>query len=239
MTTTRSDPEEADRKAAEEAATILDLQDTDGAYDRPLAGGPTSHPEEAGLLLTPAFSRMRTDWSGPDWEIVRSMHEAVDMVISNTFGDLLEIMLDLYAMVRDVEVGAGGEIVYDESGLPRYRRYPSGAYIEDWTRVTVREQETLIHRITAGLFRWEQEVERLRAEALFGKAQFEEAYSRGYRELKDPKATIDDRTAEGRIRAAEYRYRSVYLSYLSRRAEAAVGSIVRYGQRLKDIRSSP
>lgn len=224
-----------EQAAAAESENLGLVQGTDGAPDRPLAGGPTSHPEEAGLLLTPAFSRMRTDWNSADWKIVDSMHKAVDQMVQEHYGDLLEIILDLYDTVREVEVGPGGVVKYDDDGLPSYKRTPSGGYAEDWARLTRREMESALFRISVNLFRWEQHAERLRAEALIGKAQFEEAFSRGYEEIQDDKATIDARTARGRIRSAEYRYRAVYLSYLSRRSDAAVRSIERLGQRLKDV----
>jgi hypothetical protein len=179
---------------------------------------------------------MRTDWNSPDHEVIRQMRRAVDLMIQQQFADVFDIFYQVYSTVREPDVDQGtGEVRTDEFGVPLWRRGPSGAYIEDWSQLGIREREQLLYQLTTGLFRWEQLSSDLWGEAMFARATFEEAFAHGYEELSGERPTIDDRTARARIRAAEHRYRAVYQSYLSKRAEAVVRSAERMSQRLKDV----
>lgn len=202
-----------------------------------LPGGPATRPEDAHMSLTPAFSRMRTDWNSPDHAVIQQMRRAVDMFVQQQFADVFEIFFLVYDLVREKEVDTGtGEIKVDEFGMPKWKRSPSGTYVEDWSRLGIREREQFLYQLTTGLFRWEQRAADIWGEAMFARAAFEEAFSHGFEELPESqRPTIDDRTARARIRAAEYRYRAVYQAYLSKRADAVVKSAERLSQRLKDV----
>lgn len=198
-----------------------------------LTGGPAERPEDIHTTLSPAFRRMRTDWNSPDRDIINQMRSAVNGMILAKFGDLFDLHFEIFDMVRERD----GDKV-DEWGLQEWKRGPNGAYIEDWSKMTSHRREDFLYKITTSLFRWEQVQEDMRGEALFARAHFEEAFSSGYEELANPRATIEDRTARARLRAAEHRYLAVYKSYLSRRADAAVRSAERLGQRLKDLHTN-
>jgi hypothetical protein len=203
-----------------------------------LDGGADHHPEDRHTSLTPAFSRLRTDWNAPDAEVIRQMRRGVDLMIQNRFADLFDLFYSIFEIVRDLDVDENtGVVRTDEWGVPEWKRAPSGAYIEDWSRMGAKERADFLYRITTGLFRWEQVAADLWGEAMFARAANEEAFSHGYEELVGDKPTIDDRTARARIRAAEHRYRAVYQSYLSKRSEAVVRAAERLGQRLKDLHS--
>lgn len=228
----------ADEAAREEAKSLLaplEPSDTELA----LPGGATTRPEDVHTSMTPAFTRMRTDFNSPDREVVDQMRRAVDLLIQKHFAEVFDIFYQIYELVREQEVDTStGHVKTDEHGLPVWRRSPTGAYIEDWSKMTVAERERFLYQLTIGLFRWEQAAADLWGEAMFGRAQFEESFSHGFEELNGDRPTIDDRTARARIRAAEHRYRSVYLSYLSRRADAVVRSAERLAQRIKDVHLS-
>lgn len=220
--------------ARQESQAALELVRDDG--DLAASGGPVERPEDVHTSLTPTLHRMRTDWNSSDREIIAQMRHAVDGIVKERFADLFELMYQVYLLVREPDVDiTSGEIKVDEWGLPEWRRNSRGAYVEDWSRMTGREREDYLYRITTGLFAWEQRAADLWGEALFSKAAFEEAFSHGYEQLGNPRATIEDRTARARILAAEHRYRAVYLSYLSKRADAVVRAADRLGQRIKDI----
>lgn len=227
----------ADEVARAEAQLVVgDLESSDREHLPGLSGGSTSRPEDVNTSLTPAFSRMRTDWNSPDRDVIRQMRSAVDLLIQTQFADVFDIFYQVYSLVRQQEIGPGGEVKVDEYGVPIWTRAPSGAYVEDWSLLGHREREQFLYQLTTGLFRWEQWSADIWGEAMFARASFEEAFSHGFEELTDTaKPTIDDRTARARIRAAEYRYRAVYQAYLSKRAEAVVRSAERLSQRLKDI----
>lgn len=229
----------ADEAAREEGRQLDSPLRPEGENELALPGGPGERPEDKHTSMTPAFSRMRTDWNSPDYDVVRQMKRAVDMLIQKHFADVFDIFYQVYALVRQSEVDQNGEIKTDELGVPIWRRSPTGAYIEDWSQLGVRERESFLYQLTTGLFRWEQLAADIWGEAMFARASFEEAFSHGFEELPDAdRPTIDDRTARARIRAAEYRYRAVYQSYLSKRAEAVVRAAERLSQRLKDIHTS-
>lgn len=223
--------------APQEAASALQPQATDG--DLGLDGGSLTHPEDRHSSLTPAFRRMRTDWNSPDRAIIQQMKRAVDMLIRDQFFEVFDLLYEIYDRVREPDVDpATGEVKVDADRLPEWKRGPGGAYLEDWSAIGIREREAYLYRITTGMFRWEQRQADLFAEALFAKASFEEAFSHGYEQLENPKATIEDRTARARVVGAEHRYRAVYMTYLSKRADAVVRSAERLGQRLKDLHVS-
>ena len=194
-------------------------------------------PEDVRTSLTPAFSRMRTDWNSPDQDVILQMRQAVNLLIQHQFADVFDLYYQIYALVREPDVDTStGEIRTDDLGVPMWQRNPAtGSYVEDWSRIAFRERERFLYQLTTGLFRWKQLSDDIWGEAMFSRAAFEEAFSHGFEELSGDRPTIDDRTARARIRAAEYRYRAVYQSYLSRRAQSVVDSVELLAQRLKDI----
>jgi hypothetical protein len=193
-----------------------------------LTGGPADRPEDD-HTLAPAFRRMRTDWNSPDLDVIHQVRGAVNGVIMSKFYDLYDLHNLIFSVVREPDPGQ-----LDEWGLPAWKM-KDGLYVEDWTKVTNREREEWLYRITTSMVRWETISADLWGEAIFARAQFEEAFSTGYEEIANPRATIEDRTARARLRAAEHRYFAVYKSYLSKRAEALVKSAERLGQRIKDL----
>lgn len=228
----------ADEIAAEETKNGLELVQFDGdPVDGGLTGGAVAHPENVYLSLTPAFSRLRTDWNSPDREVMAQMRRGVELMVQQHFGDVYDLFFDIYLIVREPVLDpATGEIQTDGLGLPVWQRQAgTNSYVEDWSKIGTREREQFLYRITTGLFRWEQRAADLWGEAMFSRAQFEEAFAHGYESLTVEKATIEDHTARARALSAEYRYHAVYCSYLSRRADAVVRAVERLGQRLKDL----
>jgi hypothetical protein len=228
----------ADEAAAAEMKGLDQPVQLDGEpVDGGLTGGAVSRPENRRLSLTPAFSRMRTDWNGPDRDVMRDMHRGVDTVIQNAFGDLIDIISEIHELVRTPLVDTEtGEMVTDGYGLPKWERVPgTNSYQEDWSRIGHKEREELIFKLTTGLFAWGRTRDRIYAEALFARAQMEEAFAHGFEFLPGERPTIDDRTARARVLSAEYRYHAVYASYLSRRADTMVRNAELFAQRLKDL----
>lgn len=242
MAATRSEVRASGRTPADEAAAAesqeLDTTvDLDGdPVDGGLTGGAVHHPENDGLSLTPAFSRMRTDWNSPDREIIGQMRRGADVLIMQSFGEVFDIFYEIYMLVREPVMKTGGEMETDAQGLPIWQKQPgTNSYIENWDRLTYREREIFLFKITAGILRWKQIAIDMWGEAMFARAEFEEAFSHGYEQLPGDKPTIQDRTARARRLSAEYRYHAVYTSYLSRKADGVIQSVELLGQRLKDV----
>jgi hypothetical protein len=194
------------------------------------------HEDETKEVKTPGFSRMRTDWYGSDAAQIQALKSIVDGRILNLYADAFVIMNEVYDLVREKQADENGVIMVDHHGFPIWARHPSGAYIEDFTVLTQGQKEDLLFRITTRLFEWKQTSADLWGEAMFAKAQWEEAMAIGFDEPPG-KLTVDDRTQKGRLASREERYFAIFLSLISRRADAVTGSMELLAQRLKDALS--
>lgn len=190
------------------------------------------HPDRTREIKTPGFSRMRTDWSAHDSGQIQQLRTVVDGRILKLFPEAFVLMNNIYDLVRQPQTDGDGVIVTDKYGFPVWARNPTGGYIEDFTILTDREKEDFLFRITTNLFEWRQTAADLWGEAMFAKAQWEEAMAIGYD--SSTKKTVEDRTQAGRLHSTDERYFSIFLSLLSRKADAIVNSCELLGQRLKD-----
>lgn len=194
------------------------------------------HEDETKEVKTPGFSRMRTDWYGSDAAQIQALKSIVDGRILRLYADAFVIMNEVYDLVREKQADENGVVMVDHHGFPIWARHPSGAYIEDFTVLTQGQKEDLLFRITTRLFEWKQTSADLWGEAMFAKAQWEEAMAIGFDEPPG-KLTVDDRTQKGRLASREERYFAIFLSLISRRADAVTGSMELLAQRLKDALS--
>ena len=181
---------------------------------------------------TPGFQKMRLDWRSDDRDSLVRMKGAVDRAIMKQFGEVYQILNTFYNVVRTPVADANGEIQTDPWGFPIWERNEFGSFVEDYTKLTRKEHENFLYTFTTRLFQWQQDAIDLWGEAMFAKAQWEEAFSIGFQ--RPGSGTVDDRTAAGRIDAREERYFALYLSLISRKADALVRSIELIAQRLKD-----
>ena len=183
---------------------------------------------------TPGFSRMSTQWSGPDREVVNSARDAVQGRLLKDYADVYTLLHRIYEKVRLPEVDGDGVKVTDQFGLTVWQRdSQTGDYIEDWSELTHREKEDFLFTVTTRLVEWEQRAADAWGEAMLAKAKWEERFAIGYDEPMGS-LTVDDRKAKGNKAAADERYFAIYLSWYSRQAEALVRSVERLGQRIKD-----
>lgn len=200
----------------------------------------TSPPEEAVVdvereewFRSPGFQRMKTAWEGEDKRQMDRVQFAIDQAVLETFPEAYAVMSDLYDLVREPLTDERGEVQTDPLGHTLWARNPlTGAYIEDWTLLGVREREDFLFRITTSLFEWEQRSATLWTRAMFSKGMFVEKFSIEYD--KPISGTIDDRNARGNVEAAEDRYFALMNSAVSRKAEALVRSMTNLMLRLKD-----
>lgn len=192
--------------------------------------------EEKVISLTRGFQRMRTDWNSPDKDTVESVWAVVDAAILDRFGDAFGIEFMIFNMVREPEFDeATGEVKMDSYGLPIWKRRMDGSYYEDWSRITHKDRDSLLHEINTKMFGWEQAQAEAWGEALFAKALWEEAFATGFDTASEGKATVDARNARATRVSAEHRYFSVFKSVYSKKADAVVRSMERLSQRLKDL----
>lgn len=179
------------------------------------------------------LSRIRTEWRSTDAATLQRVKQTVEDRLVVEFSDVYAIMSDLYDVVREPEVNmTTGEITVVD-GLVVWARSPAtGAYVEDWSRLTIRQKEDFLYRITTNLFEWTQRAADLHLEAMFAKGQWTEKFAT---EFDSPvSGTVEDRTARGNVQAAEERYFAIYLSGLSRRADALIRVMEALALRLRD-----
>jgi hypothetical protein len=179
-------------------------------------------------LVEYGLSRMKTEWGSSERIVMERVRDMAERKVIALFLDAYEIREDIYSIVRREAVDRDtGEPLRDAYGLPVYQRRATGGYIEDWSRLTVAEKEGFLLRIATGLFEWQQNSADLWGEAMMAKASWNGRFSQAYAE-KPPRqkwGTIEDRTAEGHMGAADERYHAIFLAYLSKRAEALVRSM--------------
>lgn len=189
--------------------------------------------ERSRLFESLALARMRTEWTGSNAAAITQIRESVEDVMLTRFEEAFRIVGDVYEIVREPEVDPDtGEVRTDFHGNIIWKRTEAGGFKEDWSALTVKQREEFLFRITTALFDWEQQAAELWGEAMFAKALWVEAFSVGFQSPE--RGTVDARTAAGNVASAEDKYFALYLSMLSKRAEALCRSLERIGQRLKD-----
>lgn len=192
------------------------------------------HEDRTRETKTPGFSRMRTEWHGEDAAQIRSLRAIVEGRILSLFPDAFVLMNDLYEIVREpLRDPDTGFPLTDAHGFTVWARTESGAFIEDYSRLGIREREDFLFRITTNIFEWRQVAADMWGDAMFAKAQWEEAMSAGFTQPTG-RLTVDDRTHRGRMNSTDERYFAIFQSLLSRRADAVVDSMILLSQRLKD-----
>ncbi|MCX4799680.1 hypothetical protein OG497_38135 [Streptomyces sp. NBC_01242] len=191
-------------------------------------------PDRTRETSTTGFARMRTDWRPGESAEVLGIVQQAQGIIHRTFPDAYLLMNELWGLVREAVVDTTtGEVTTDVFGWPQWEKLPSGAYREDYTKLTAREKEDFLLRITTGLLEWEQKASTSWLEAMLAKGRWEEAMATGFI-APSGRVTVEERTQRGRAYAAEDRYHAIFRAAVSRSAEQLVRSLERLGQRLKD-----
>lgn len=192
------------------------------------------HEDETKVFKTPGFSRMRTSWGKHDQHKINDLKSIVDDQVLRLFADPFIIMNDLWEIIREPDCDpVTGAILVDRNGLPVWKKGESGFYVEDYSILTDREKENFLFKITTGVFEWKQTAADLWGEAMFAKAQWEEALAMGFT-LPEGRLTVDDRTQKARLYSQDERYFAIFRTLISKRADAVVGTLELLGQRLKD-----
>jgi hypothetical protein len=180
------------------------------------------------------LTRMRTDWRGDDAVQIDAVKGIVEDRMLHLFPEAYVIMNDLWEIVRDKEVDADGVPIKDVHGFDIWKRTSIGSFVEDYSRLGIRERQDFLFKITTNIFEWEQTAANLWGEAMFAKAEWEQAMADGFLTTIAGKNTDEARTQRGRLASADERYFGIFAGLLSRKADALVRSMVTLGQRLKD-----
>lgn len=219
---------EADERAAE-----LAVREASADAEVPATVEP--HEDRTREMRFTGFTRMRTDWQGHDAIQLQSIQGIVEGRLLGLFPGIYQLMTELFDLVREPATTPTGEVMTDRHGFTVWARSETGAYIEDYSRLTGRQREDFLFRITTNIFEWQQSAADLWGEAMFAKVQWEEAMAQGFLESSTGKNTDEARTQRGRLASSDDRYFAIFLSLISRKADSLVRSMELISQRLKDV----
>jgi hypothetical protein len=176
---------------------------------------------------------MRLDWSSDDRDVLIRAKSTAEGRLQREFPEVYRLLYRVYNVVRAPEVDLKtGEIHTDQWGLPVWKKDQVGSYLEDFSKLGIREKEDILFTITTHLVEWQQLAADAWGEAMFSKAQWEERFSIGYDAPMS--GTIEARTAAGRLDSREERYFAIFISLYSRKADALISSLTLLAQRIKD-----
>jgi hypothetical protein len=191
-------------------------------------------PERSRETRTPGFSRMRTEWTPEDAGEVAGVKDMAEGVIQRLFPSAFLLLNELWAEVRQpVADPTTGELKTDRFGWPVWQTLPSGAPIEDYTRLTVAARERFLLGIATMGVEWAQVSNQAWLEAMLAKVRWEEAMAEGFT-APTGKLTVEERTQRGRAASTEHRYHAVVRAAISRAAADLVAQMNVLGQRIKD-----
>jgi hypothetical protein len=195
------------------------------------------HLDRTRTFSSMSFSRMRTNWTSEDRDVIDVAKAQADREIMMEFGDAYRLLANLYEIVREPELGPGGIPEKDRYGFPKWKKDATGMHVEDWSRLTERGKEDFLFGITTRLVLWEQKVAEWWGEAMFAKGIWEDRFASSFRDtaaMESKRPTVDDRTQHAQYDARDQRYFAIYMSMRSKQAEALVKSLERLAQRIKD-----
>lgn len=216
-------------QAADQAARVV--AEIAAEPDAPVV--PDIDPDRTRETKFVGFSRMRTDWNSEDAPVVRAVLSTTEGAMRRLFPDVYLLMNELWGLVREPVADANGEILRDVYGWPLWEKTPSGAYVEDYSRLTVQERDGFMLRIATGSVEWGQRASMAWLEAMLAKGRWEEAMAEGF-VAPVGRITVEERTQRGRAAATDHRYHAIFRSALSRAADQLYKDVIGLGQRLKD-----
>lgn len=183
------------------------------------------------------LSRMKREWDADEAIEMTGIYRLVEDQMLKLFGDAYLILNDIYDVVREPVVDEEtGVIETDRFNFPVWKRTVSGAYVEDYRKLTSRDMNDFLFKITTRLFEWKQKQADLWGEAMFAKALWEEQFSLSYDEANTKgRNTVEDRTQRAKLGSREERYFGIFQALISRKADNLVSSLELLSQRLKDV----
>jgi hypothetical protein len=180
---------------------------------------------------------MRHEWSAEDQPVIGSILRMVEDRMQSNFTDAYLILNDIYDIVREPECNEHGEIKVDRYGWVIWAKSDTGRYIEDYSRLGIKERDNFVQQITTRLFDWEQRAGDAWTEAMFAKAEWEQRFAHEFfNDTHGGRKTDEAMTQRARSGSREERYFALFLSGYSRKADALVRSLERIALRLSQTK---
>ena len=187
-------------------------QPANSTDEKPLA--PDIHPDRTRQFRSVNLSRMRTEWSSKDDVIImEEIKLRAEKLLKERFAAAFSLRDRIQLCVRSL--GPDNQT---------WETHEDGTIAEDWTQLRDEQRDDFLYTISVNLFEWEMAAVEMWREAMIAKAQWEQAFARGYLS-PEGRYTIDDRTQAGHYDSDQERYHAIFLSSLSRGADAIVRSM--------------
>lgn len=193
-------------------------QPADAARETPLTSDPP--PDRKRTFRSVNLSRMRTEWPEEDQPVVAIVKARADKELHDRFAEVFALRDQIRRCVRVAKL-VGGSPIADAEGNPIWETDEDGVVVEDWTLLSDQQRDHFIYTIQTYSFDWDQAAVAMWHEAMLAKVQWEQAFARGFLEPQG-RYTVDDKTHEGHYASDLERYHAIYLSALSRGADAIV-----------------
>lgn len=227
-----ADEEERQERAQNQVDRVLAEIEEAGPGEETAA--PDIAPDRARALRGTNLSRMRISWSPQDRLVMAAVRDTAERYLREVFAPAFEVMDSVWSRVREPVWDDEHDCpMRDAYGGIQWKRGVTGRPLEDWTRLGDKERERALYQTLSVLFELEQIAGDLWGEAMFAKAAWEHKFADAF-QAPEGKLTEADRTAAGRRGSVEERYFAIYRSWLSRRADAIIGTIRLLNQRMKD-----
>src|SRR5690606_8507352 len=127
-------------------------------HDEPLEPDPA--PDRTRGFEPVLFTRMRTRWSRDEQDAVEMAAQPAERELNVEFADAYRLLHRGDSLARDVARDPhAGEPLGGAQGFAIWVKDANGMYREDWSRLTDRDKEDLLHQITTRLVLWEQRSE--------------------------------------------------------------------------------
>jgi hypothetical protein len=230
-----------DQKTRDQEQLSRVLAEADGAMvnndDKPVE--PDISVDRTREVTRSSFSRMRVVWKREELAQLQFVSSTADAMLRSQFAYLYWFLdNELYPAVREPETDSDGVVLRDLNNNIRWRRDENDRIIERWDRMGDETRRQLLYSINTHLIAWRQQAATSWGSAMFAKGMWEEVFANGYTGARGPKLTIDDKTQAARLVSAEERYFAVFLTMVSKRADALVKSMERMEDMLlKSLRS--
>jgi hypothetical protein len=214
-------PSESDNKAIIRVLGEAE-RPADAAAEGPLA--PDIHPDRTRQFRSVNLSRMRTQWPNADVIIMDEIKLRAAKLIEEKFATAFSLRNRILLCVRSL--GPDNQ---------SWEKNEDDTIAEEWALLSDSQRDDFLYSISVNLFEWELTAVELWHEAMVAKAQWEQAFAQGYLS-KEGRYTVDDKTQEGHYASVEERYQAIFLSSLSRSADAVVRSMTHLSNVLERTR---
>lgn len=180
--------------------------------------------EEAGVVEEKVDVRLSIEWEEEDRDAIDFIKKKIDEGIRREYAQVFAEEEHILQKVR---------IPNPPGSVPGWQRNPDGSYMEDWSRLTVKDMEEFIQAGSSEVFFSAQKSVNNYAEAVFAKFTYDDAYDQAY--SSQLSGTIGDKTARAKRRTQKERWLALFKSLYYKRSQEVVSNLESHVRRVERI----